>query len=159
VAESGRSEEISLLTGNDDHILLDLIGDYSFGNLYKGIPLRFIGGLLGHWACWTQKAVYLVDSIEKIREEGAISQEMLVLANQITDANAAIFDAANNFAGCLPGIHEVLRRQGLMENNYCLDSSMGLSQGQEGEIDRVLRSYPHLADDDFVKENLDIWLS
>lgn len=132
--DSGRAEEIALYTGNDDHIVLDLI------TTYRG--LRFGGGLLGQWAVWTRKAVEMLDGIHR----DASSPEWLKLAGELTAANAAIFDVANGFRGCIAGVHEILRRQGLMEGIWCLDPDEGLSQGQMEEIDRVCAMFPHLAD-------------
>lgn len=147
VAESGR--EISLYTGNDDCILVDLLTEYDFG----GKHARIVGGLLGHWAVWTSKAV---DHLAQTRK--GPSAELLTLASQVTDSNAALFDPAHHFHGCIPGIHEILRRQGLLAGRWCLDPNEELSEGQMEEIDRVCRSYPHLSDDDFVAEHLDDWL-
>jgi dihydrodipicolinate synthase/N-acetylneuraminate lyase len=148
VAESGR--DIALYTGNDDHIVLDLLTPFRFG----GRTLRIVGGLLGHWAVWTRRAVEL---LERIQSEPA-SPELLTLANEITDANAALFDAANNFRGCIAGIHEVLRRQGLLCGRWRLNPAEDLSPGQLEQIDRVCQAYPHLTDDDFVLEHLHEWL-
>jgi dihydrodipicolinate synthase/N-acetylneuraminate lyase len=159
VAESGRSAQIALYTGNDDNIVLDLLGEYEVATVDGPVKVGFAGGLLGHWACWTQRAVELLKSCQSARKQGRLSFEWLRLAAQITDANAAFFDAANAFAGCIPGIHEVLRRQGLLDNTCCLNPAETLSPGQLQEIDRVYRSYPHLNDDDFVRENLGHWLS
>ncbi|HBY62358.1 MAG TPA: dihydrodipicolinate synthase family protein [Solibacterales bacterium] len=147
VAESGRASEIALYTGNDDNIIADLVTPYCFG----GVTLRFAGGLLGQWAVWTKKAVM-------IHAEARISAEWLILGQQLTDANAALFDAPNGFHGCIAGLHEILRRQGLLAGRWCLDPNEDLSPGQCGEIDRVVRDYPHLTDDGFVRENLDRWL-
>ncbi len=152
LAESGRVNEISLYTGNDDNILLDLLTHFDFG----GRRVRFSGGLLGHWAVWTKTAVSHLELAKKHRE--SIPGELLTLAQQITDANAALFDPAHHFHGCIPGIHEILRRQGLLEGRWCLNPKEDLSPGQSEEIDRVCRAYPHLADDQFVKEHLDEWL-
>jgi dihydrodipicolinate synthase/N-acetylneuraminate lyase len=149
LAESGRTGDISLYTGNDDNILLDLMTEYDFG----GAKARIVGGLLGHWAVWTSKAV---DHLRRARQP--VDAAALTLAAQITDANAALFDPANHFHGCIPGIHEILRRQGLLEGRWCLNPNEELSPGQSGEIDRVTRIYPHLTDDEFVRENLDRWL-
>ncbi len=151
VAESGREDEIALYTGNDDNIVLDLLTELELGNAKK---LRFVGGLLGHWAVWTHGAVQLYERICKERESGAISPELLTIAAQVTDCNAAFFDAANQFAGCITGIHEVLRRQGLMPGIWTLNPEEALSPGQAEEISRVWQSYPHLADDEFVKQFL-----
>jgi dihydrodipicolinate synthase/N-acetylneuraminate lyase len=152
VAQSGRGHEIALYTGNDDNILNDLLTQFYFGTQ----PLRFSGGLLGHWAVWTKTAVSHLALAKRSSEQ--IPAELLTLAQQITDANAAIFDPAHNFQGCIPGIHEILRRQGLIEGRWCLDPEEELSPGQSAEIDRVCRAYPHLQDDAFVQEHLDEWL-
>jgi dihydrodipicolinate synthase/N-acetylneuraminate lyase len=157
VAESGRADEIALYTGNDDNILVDLLSEYRFVVDGKEIRKRIVGGLLGHWAVWTRKAVELLDNIHHGRLSGN-TQEILRLANQITDCNAAFFDVANNFEGCITGIHEVLRRQGLLEGIWTLNPDELLSPGQAEEIDRVYRAYPELNDDAFVKENLNRWL-
>jgi dihydrodipicolinate synthase/N-acetylneuraminate lyase len=147
VAESGR--DIAVYTGNDDNIVIDLLTDWNFG----GRKLRFTGGLLGHWAVWTKKAVEL-----GIRCKGPATPALLTLNAQTTDANAALFDVANNFHGCIAGLHEILRRQGLLEGRWCLDPDEDVSPGQIEEIDRVCAAYPHLTDDAFVRENLDRWL-
>ena len=152
IADSGRAREIALYTGNDDHILLDLLSVFDFGSG----PIRFLGGLLGHWAVWTKTAVEHLALARRDRD--SISSDLLRLSHQITDANAAMFDPAHNFRGCIPGIHEVLRRQGLLEGRWCLDPDEELSPGQSEEIDRVCKAYPLLRDDDFVKEHLDEWL-
>jgi len=152
VADSCRAAEIALYTGNDDHILLDLMSVFDFGSR----KMKFAGGLLGHWAVWTKKAVQHLDLAKQHRD--SISIDLVRLAHQITDANAAIFDPVNKFRGCIPGIHEVLRRQGLLEGRWCLDANEELSPGQNEQIDRVCKSYPDLQDDDFVKEHLDEWL-
>jgi dihydrodipicolinate synthase/N-acetylneuraminate lyase len=156
VAESGRAGEIALYTGNDDSILIDLLTEFRFGD---GKSCRIVGGLLGHWACWTRRAVEHLELARRVADgRQPLTPEILTLAAQITDANAALFDAANNFHGCIAGIHEILRRQGLMAGRWCLDPSEDLSPGQMEEIDRVCRSYPHLNDDEFVREHLDEWL-
>ena len=148
VAESGRPDDIALYTGNDDSIVIDLLTEYAVGDR----RVRIVGGLLGHWACWTRKAVELLNDCKRARGGKAVPASLLTLAAQVTDCNAAFFDAANNFAGCIPGIHEVLRRQGLLEGTWCLDGSETLSPGQSAEIDRVWQSYPHLNDDVFIRE-------
>ncbi|MGB9605907.1 MAG: dihydrodipicolinate synthase family protein, partial [Bryobacteraceae bacterium] len=118
-----------------------------------------VGGLLGHWACWTRRAVEHLERAHRVAEgKEPLTAELLTLAAQITDANAALFDAANNFRGCIAGIHEILRRQGLMAGRWCLDPDDDLSPGQLEEIDRVCRAYLHLSDDDFVRKHLDEWL-
>lgn len=158
VAESGRADEIALYTGNDDNILVDLLSEYRIDVKGETVRKQIVGGLLGHWAVWTRTAVKLLERIQNHQLPGDM-REVLALANQITDCNAAFFDAANNFAGCITGIHEVLRRQGLLEGIWTLDENEGLSPGQKEEIDRVYAAYPHLNDDDFVAENLHRWLS
>jgi dihydrodipicolinate synthase/N-acetylneuraminate lyase len=158
ITESGRAEKIALYTGNDDNILVDLLAEYCFEVNGKLVKKRIVGGLLGHWAVWTKKAVGLLEKVHANQLPANI-QDVLVLANQITDCNAAFFDAANNFAGCITGIHEVLRRQGLMEGIRTLNETDALSTGQKEEIDRVYSSYPHLNDDAFVAENLNRWMT
>ena len=159
VAEAGRAADIAIYTGNDDCIVFDLLSDYSIATPRgtEGVPI--VGGLLGHWACWTHQAVQLHQACRKACAAGTVPARLLILAGQVTDCNAAFFDAAHQFAGCLPGIQEVLRRQGLLANNFCLDPRERLSPGQSEEIDRVCRSYPHLNDDAFVAEHLPAWLA
>ncbi len=153
VADSGR-HDVALYTGNDDHIVLDLVAPP------VGHRTRFVGGLLGQWAMWTSRAPRLLTRSHSATDRGgSVPRPLLVTAAQLTDANGAIFDAAHGFAGCLSGIHEVLRRQGLLQGTWCLDPDQSLSRGQESEIDRVLGAYPRLQDDDFVRRNLDKWLS
>jgi hypothetical protein len=162
VADSGR--RIALYTGNDDNILIDLLTTYPVLRPGTRRPnrIRMVGGLLGHWAFWTSKAVRLLARVHHVlarRRTGRnIPAGLLGLGTHITDANAAVFDAGNGFLGCIPGIHEVLRRQGLLRGRWCLDPREELSPGQMEEIDRVIRSYPHLNDDTFVSERLDGWL-
>jgi len=159
IAESGRAHEIALYTGNDDNIVVDLLTEYAIRTPGGVRRLRIAGGLLGHWSVWTSRAVELLDKVHALCAAGAsIPQSMLTLAQETTDANAAVFDAAHDFSGCIPGIHEVLRRQGLLEGTWCLNPGEKLSPGQAEEIDRVCRDYPHLTDDEFVKENLGTWL-
>lgn len=158
VAESGRAHEIALYTGNDDTIVTDLLTEYAVRTAGGTLNLRVCGGLLGHWACWTTRAVELLNECSRYRESGTIPAAMLTRGAEITDANAALFDAANGFKGCISGIHEVLRRQGLLEGTWCLDPHERLSPGQAEEIDRVCRAYPHLTDDAFVMEHQDNWL-
>ncbi len=153
LAASGR-RDVALYTGNDDAIVADLV------TVFPGVdrttpPIRFRGGLLGQWAVWTKRAVETLEQIKLSSD----TQALLASGARLTDANAALFDARNAFAGCIAGIHEVLRRQGLLEGIWCLDPHEGLSQGQNEEIDRVLAAYPDLQDDAFVKENLDRWMS
>jgi len=152
VIDSGRARDISLYTGNDDNILIDLLTRWNFG----GDTLRIAGGLLGHWAVWTSQAVEHLALAKQSSQD--IPAELLTLAQQITDANSAFFDPTHGFAGCIAGIHEVLRRQGLLEGIWCLDEKESLSTGQSAEIDRVSKAYPHLSDDSFVHSHLDGWL-
>ena len=166
--DSGRVAEIALYTGNDDSIVVDLCSQYRLGMQRDATPVRFQGGLLGHWACWTRSAVELhqrcqravaiapeTDPASASAASGGNVEELrtlLSLAHQVTDMNAALFDAANSFRGCIAGIQEVLYRQGLIESNLCLDAEERLSVGQAEELDRVQRLYPHLVDDQFVTE-------
>jgi dihydrodipicolinate synthase/N-acetylneuraminate lyase len=157
-ALSSRADEIALYTGNDDNIVIDLLTEYRFEegeNVYKK---GFDGGLLGHWAVWTQKAVEMFEELKEVKKRDSIPAKYLTLAAEVTDANSAFFDTANNFEGVIAGIHEVLRRQGIMEGIWCLDENETLSPGQKEEIDRVYRMYPHLSDDQFIEENLENWL-
>jgi dihydrodipicolinate synthase/N-acetylneuraminate lyase len=158
VVESGRSGNIALYTGNDDNILVDLLNEYKIHYRSMIIRKHIVGGLLGHWAVWTHSAVKLLKAVQNGEFNNDIHRS-LSLANQITDCNAAFFDAANNFAGCIVGLHEVLRRQGLLEGLWTLDRNEKLSPGQKEEIDRVYAAYPELNDDAFIAENLDRWLS
>lgn len=156
-ATSVRSDEITLYTGNDDSIVIDLLTKFKFQKGGKTYTKCFDGGLLGHWTMWTQNVVEMFGKIRAEREKDAISTEFLTLAAQVTDANGVFFDAKNGFAGCIPGVHEVLHRQGLMENIYCLNPNEVLSEGQSEEIDRIMESYPHLTDDEFINSHIDEW--
>ena len=159
VCHSNRRDEISLYTGNDDNIVVDLLTTYRVMVEGKPVEKSIVGGLLGHWAVWTKKAVELLETIKQVRNKGGeVPKELLIRNVEITDCNAAFFDAANNFKGCIAGIHEILRRQGLLEGRYCLNPNEDLSPGQMEEIDRVYRDYPHLNDDEFVKEHIEEWL-
>jgi dihydrodipicolinate synthase/N-acetylneuraminate lyase len=158
VASAGRAGDMCLYTGNDDNILVDLLTEYAIPTAHGQVTLRIAGGLLGHWGCWTQKAARMLEQIQQACQAETLPKTMLTLAAQVTDCNAAFFDAAHQYAGALPGINEVLRRQGLLENSYVLDPGVRLSPGQSAEIDRVYRAYPHLNDDDFVREPLPAWL-
>jgi dihydrodipicolinate synthase/N-acetylneuraminate lyase len=149
LAASGR-RDVALYTGNDDAIVADLVTAFPGG-------VRFAGGLLGQWAVWTRRAVELLESVRRA-ENGHGVAELLALGAELTDANAAFFDAAHGFKGCIAGLHEVLRRQGLLAGRWCLDPEEDLSPGQVEEIDRVCRAYPHLSDDAFMRENLERWL-
>jgi hypothetical protein len=153
VGDAGR-DDIALYTGNDDAIVADLVTPYPSAD---GRERRIVGGLLGHWAVWTSRAVGLLSECHAA-SDGDVPASLLRRGIEVTDANAAFFDAANAFAGCIAGLHEVLRRQGLLTTIRCLDPEEGPSPGQLDEIDRVYRAYPHLSDDEFVAEHLDEWL-
>jgi dihydrodipicolinate synthase/N-acetylneuraminate lyase len=159
VVEAGAEERITLLTGNDDHIVLDLMTPFRFRRGAELVTARIAGGLLGHWCVWTRRAVELVARIRAATREGAIDPALLALDAAVTDCNGAFFDVANDFRGCIAGCHEVLRRQGLLEGIWCLDPDETLSPGQAAEIDRVQAAYPELNDDAFVAANLDRWLA
>ena len=157
VAEAGRADDIALYTGNDDHIVLDLLTPF---HVDEDRTVHIVGGLLGQWAVWTRRAVELHAECRQIVLSGSpVPARPLTIANQLTDANAAIFDASNDYAGCIPGIHEILSRQGLLAGTWCLRRDETLSPGQLEEIDRVLAAYPHLTDDGFVAEHRDRWMS
>ena len=163
VAESGR-DDIALYTGNDDNIVADLLTPYRFEAGGRQIERRIVGGLLGHWAVWTKRAVELLDACHRACHRAAAGEPatwpaLMRLGVEVTDCNAAFFDAANDFAGCIAGIHEVLRRQGLLAGTWCLDPAETLGPGQSAQIDRVCRAYPHLNDDAFVTKDLDDWLA
>ena len=153
---AGAEKRITLYTGNDDHIVLDLLVPLAVRRGSEEILVRIKGGLLGHWSVWTRRAVELLEKIHRITE---INSEVLALDSKVTDANSAFFDVAHDFAGCIAGCHEVLRRQGLLEGLWCMDPKEGLSPGQAGEIDRVYATYPEMNDDAFVRANLGKWLS
>jgi len=157
VLESDRSEEIALYTGNDDNIVPDLLTEY-FVSSKPQRKKKIVGGLLGHWAVWTRRAVELLDQIHGVNCQNSMSN-LLSLGTRITDSNAVIFDVAHDFSGCIVGINEILRRQRLLENNYTLNQNELLTASQNAGIDRIYKSYPELNDDDFVKQNLDRWLN
>jgi hypothetical protein len=157
-ALSSRSDKIALYTGNDDNIVLDLITKYKFNVNGKAYEKRFVGGLLGHWSVWAKTAVELFKMLNEAVEKNNITPEILSLAIEVTHTNAVFFDVANGFKGCIAGLHEVLRRQGILEGIWCLNPNETLSNGQSEEIDRVYKMYPHLNDDEFVKQNLAKWL-
>jgi dihydrodipicolinate synthase/N-acetylneuraminate lyase len=160
VAESGRADEIALYTGNDDNILVDLLTSYVFGAQGHDVRLRIVGGLLGQWACWTKRAAEQLEAIHRSQAAGGpVPPTMLTLASQMTLANKALFDADNSFAGCIPGISHILKQQGLMSHVGTLDPADRLSPGQTEQIDQIVRQYPHLTDDEFVRANLDAWLA
>ncbi len=157
VAASGR-EDVALYTGNDDNIVMDLLTPVPVITGGRAGVRHMVGGLLGHWAVWTRAAVRMLDEIRATRSTEMVSRDWLRLAAAVTDMNAALFDPAHGFAGCIPGIHEVLRRQGLMRGVWTLDAHERLSDGQTAELDRVTRAYPELTDDAWVRERRDGWL-
>jgi hypothetical protein len=152
---AGAEDRISLYTGNDDNIVMDLITPYEIKRGEETVTLRIVGGLLGHWSVWVKAAV---EVLRRCRE-GVLDENLLALNGQVTDCNAAIFDVANDFKGCIAGVNEILRRQGLQEGIWCLNPDETLSPGQSAEIDRVYRDYPELNDDAFVAANLEKWLT
>lgn len=158
VIEAGR-DDIALYTGNDDNIVVDLFTPFTFDAGGKKVTRRIVGGLLGHWGVWTSAAVKLLNDIKQARQSVQLDVQWLDTAIAVTDMNAALFDAANKYAGCIPGILEILRRQGLVPSINCLNPHEKLSPGQAEELTRVCRAYPQLTDDAFVAANLDKWLS
>ncbi len=159
VAAAGALDRIALYTGNDDHILLDLMLPFDLRD--SGVTTRafFRGGLLGHWSVWTESAIRQFERCKAARGQGSIPADLLALDARVTDCNSAFFDVANDFHGCIAGCHEILRRQGLMQGTWCLDPAEGLSPGQREEIDRVCREHADLSDDGFVAAHLDTWLA
>ena len=159
VAEAGR-DDIALYTGNDDNIIMDLLTTFRFKVADRTVERRIVGGLLGHWAVWTKPAVQMLTVCgDAVASAKAIDQALITQSIEVTDANAAFFDADNLFTGCIPGLHEVLRRQGLLEGLWCLNPDEGLGPGQMEQIDRVYRDYPHMNDDAFVAAHRDQWLN
>ncbi|MCD6076198.1 MAG: dihydrodipicolinate synthase family protein [Ramlibacter sp.] len=159
VVAARAEERITLYTGNDDHIVLDLLAPFTFMRDGQAVTVRIRGGLLGHWSVGTRSAVQLLDRIHAAVRSGQAPMDLLALDSQVTDWNAALFDVAHDFHGCIAGCHEVLRRQGLLQGTWCLDPAEGLSPGQAEELSRVQREYPHLSDDAFVAEHRERWLS
>ncbi len=158
VVAARAEQRVSLYTGNDDHIVADLVTPYTLIRDGEAVTVRICGGLLGHWSVWAQAAVKLLQRCQSEAKKPAVSAELLALDAQVTDCNSALFDVANAFHGCIAGCHEVLRRQGLLRGIWCLDRNEGLSPGQAEELTRVSMAYPHLTDDAFVAANLDRWL-
>jgi len=156
VVAARAEDRVTLYTGNDDHIVLDLAVPFAVKRGAEEVRVRIKGGLLGHWSVWTRTAVEL---LERIHRQRRVDEDLLALDARVTDCNSAFFDVAHDFAGCIPGCHEVLRRQGLLKGIWCLDPKETLSPGQSEEIDRVYREHADLADDAFVRENLSRWLS
>jgi len=159
VVEAGAEERIAIYTGNDDHIVLDLLTPFVVRRGNADVTVRIAGGLLGHWSVWTRRAVELLQRLHAASDRGAIDAALLALDSRVTDSNGALFDVAHNFAGCIAGCHEVLRRQGLFEGIWCLDPAEGLSPGQADELSRVHAAHPDLNDDAFVREHLPRWLA
>jgi hypothetical protein len=159
VVAAGAEQRISLYTGNDDHIVLDLLAPFTFMREGRPVTVRIRGGLLGHWSVWTRNAVQLLQRIHAAVDSGSVSPELLALDSQVSDCNAALFDVAHDFHGCIAGCHEVLRRQGLLQGTWCLDPGEGLSPGQAEELTRVAADYPHLVDDAFVAQHRERWLA
>jgi hypothetical protein len=159
VVAAKAEERVTLYTGNDDHIVLDLLAPFTFMRDGQAVTVRIKGGLLGHWSVWTKRAVQLLERIHAAVAIDDVTPELLALDAQVTDCNSALYDVAHDFHGCIAGCHEVLRRQGLLQGTWCLDAREGLSQGQAEEISRVQRDYPHLVDDDFVSQHRERWLA
>ncbi len=159
VVEAGAADRVTLYTGNDDHIVPDLVMPYAVAHKGAVVTVRIRGGLLGHWSVWVRKAVELLDQAHLAAAAAAVPADLLALDSQVTDCNSAIFDVANKFHGVIAGCHEILRRQGLLEGIWCLDPKESLGPGQKEEIDRVCAAYPHLNDDAFVRQNLERWLA
>lgn len=159
VVAARAEDRVTLYTGNDDHIVLDLVTPFTVMRDGKPVTVRFKGGLLGHWSVWTRNAVRMLEDLHRAVEAGPLSPEILALDSRVTDCNSVFFDVAHDFHGCIAGCHEVLRRQGLLEGTWCIDPHEGLSPGQAEEIDRVSREHADLSDDTFVAENLERWLA
>lgn len=158
IVNAGAENKVTLYTGNDDHIVLDLVTPFTVMRDGQPVTLRFKGGLLGHWSVWTKGAVEIFERCRAEAAKDAVSAEMLALDSRVTDCNSAFFDVVNDFRGCIAGCHEILRRQGLLEGIWCLDPEEELSPGQAEELTRVSRLHADLADDDFVRANLPRWL-
>jgi hypothetical protein len=159
VVEAGAADRVTLYTGNDDHIVLDLLVPVTVRHGGEETIVQIRGGLLGHWSVWVRKAVELLERLHAVSGAASVPANLLALDSQVTDCNAAIFDVANDFRGVVAGCHEILRRQGLLEGIWCLDPHESLGPGQKEEIDRIYAAYPYLNDDVFVRENRDRWLS
>jgi len=159
VVAAGVEDRIALYTGNDDHIVLDLLAPWTVMRKGQEVTVRIRGGLLGHWSVWTRSACALFARCTEAARQATVSVDLLALDSQVTDCNSALFDVAHDFAGCIAGCHEVLRRQGLLEGIWCLDPQEGLSPGQAEQITRVCSAYPHLLDDAFVQEHRERWLA
>lgn len=160
VAESGRAHQIALYTGNDDAIIPDLLSEYHLPGPDGPVTLRFVGGLLGQWAIGTRAAVRMLGLAHRAAAgDDRARTELNRISTDLLDINQALFDPANNFQGVIPGVHELLRQQGLLAGTWCLDPAATLSPRQAAEITRVRRTYPHLCDEKFIAENLEGWLT
>lgn len=159
IVAAGAEERITLYTGNDDHIVLDLVTPFTVMRDGRPVTMRFAGGLLGHWSVWTKGAVEIFRRCQQAAALDAVPADLLALDSRVTDCNSAFFDVANDFHGCIAGCHEVLRRQGLLEGIWCLDPEEGMGPGQKEEIDRVLATHADLSDDAFVAANLERWMA
>jgi hypothetical protein len=159
VVVAGAEGRIAVYTGNDDHIVPDLLTPFAVTRNGEEVRVRVRGGLLGHWSVWTKRAVELLGRIHAAIARDRVDADLLAMDAKVTDCNSAVFDVANGFAGCLPGCHEVLRRQGLLAGTWCLDPAETLSPGQAAEIERVMAEHGELTDDEFVSENLERWLA
>lgn len=159
IVQARAENRITLYTGNDDHIVLDLLVPFVVRRGDEMVTVRFRGGLLGHWAVWTHTAVQLFQRLQAAAQQAAIETSLLALDSVVTDCNRAIYDSQHDFRGCIPGCHEVLKRQGLFEGTWCLDPDEQLSPGQAALIDRVYNDYPEMNDDAFVQAHLHRWLS
>ena len=158
VVEAGAEDRVAVYTGNDDHIVLDLLEPFTSLRDGGEVRVQIRGGLLGHWSVWTMRAVEQLARIHAAIDASTVDADLLALNSKITDCNRAIFDVEHDFAGCIPGCHEILRRQGLLDGTWCLNPDEMLSPGQAEELDRVYAGYPDLNDDAFVAENLERWL-
>lgn len=159
VVAARAEDRVTLYTGNDDHIVADLLAPFTFQRDGRPVTVRIRGGLLGHWSVWTRAAVQLLERIHAAVAAGQVPMDLLAVDGQVTDCNAALFDVAHDFHGCIAGCHEILRRQGLLQGTWCLDPGEGLSPGQAEELARVQRDYPHLTDDAFVAAHKERWLA
>ncbi|WP_228002812.1 dihydrodipicolinate synthase family protein [Nocardia australiensis] len=161
IVDSDRGEQVALYTGNDDNIVTDLLTPFVLRGRSGPVTRRFVGGLLGHWAVWTRCAVHLHELVRKAwAGDEAARVAALSMTAGVTDANAAVFDVRNDFAGVIAGVHEVLRRQGLLEGTWCIDPAEGLSVGQADELTRMVHAYEWLREEDgFIAARLEGWLS
>ena len=157
IASAHAENRITLYTGNDDHIVADLVTPMVVRTGNREVTLRFQGGLLGHWSVWARGAVKLLEKLKLAVASGPVTPEILALDSFVTDCNSVVFDVDHDFAGCSPGCHEILRRQGLMRTINCLDPHEKLSPGQSEGIDRLYATYPELNDDAFVAANIERW--